>query len=125
LEWAKKSWVALARHGLTAGSDEIEWTRVMVRLMALATIYKEFCDLAWEEWDEPMYPVWTESLDIVPYRVVLCVGKDYARDLDGDECALLHSALTELVDQARPAIYDALTSESGGTLRTSSHSGVQ
>jgi len=45
LHWAKKSWEALGKRGLTSYADEVERARVVVRLMTLAAIYRDFCEL--------------------------------------------------------------------------------
>jgi hypothetical protein len=81
--------------------------------MTLATIYKEFCDLAWDEWDEPMYTVWASELGVVPFRVAQCLGASFAEGTYEDGKELLELGINELVDQARPNIYEALRDEFG------------
>jgi hypothetical protein len=49
LLWAEKCWGYLDKRGLTAYSNEVAKVRVLIRLMSLAEIYREFCDRAWEE----------------------------------------------------------------------------
>jgi hypothetical protein len=49
VEWAKKSWEALGKRGLTSYSNQIERTCVLVRLISLAAIYIDFCELAFDE----------------------------------------------------------------------------
>ena len=114
LRWAKKSWEALAKHGLTAYSDETEWTLAIIRLMTLGTIYREFCDLAWDEEYYPEYTIWASELDLNHFRVAQCLGSEFARDSCADEKELLEHGVSELVDRARPEIHKALTAEFGG-----------
>jgi hypothetical protein len=92
----------------------MEKTLVFIRLMTLATIYKEFCDLAWDEWNEPMYTVWASELDINRYRVAQSIGPEFAKDSNETEEDLLSLALAELVDLARAEISDVLIKDFGG-----------
>ena len=113
LHWARKSWEALQKQGLTTYSDEIEKTRVLVRLMTLGTVYREFSGLAWDEYCEPQYSDWASDLQLSPFRVAQCIGVEFARVYDDDEAGLLRSALNELVDGARSEVYEALIAEFG------------
>jgi len=92
LAWARKAWAALERRGLTLFSNELERTRVLIRAMALGTIYREFCDLAFDDaWDT-----------------------EFKLDDDDDESGLLESALYSLIDDERGDICKALCEEFGG-----------
>jgi hypothetical protein len=114
LEWAKKSWDALGKRGLTSYSNQIEWTRVMVRLMALAAIYRDFCELAFDEIREPEFACWADDLALNTFRIAQCVGCGFLRDEDADDAALLESALSELMETARSEIHRVLLTEFGG-----------
>jgi hypothetical protein len=114
LEWAHKSWDALAKRGLTAYSNQVEWTRVMVRLMALAAIYRDFCELAFGEIHEPEYTCWVDDLSLSTFRIAQCVGPEFHRDEDADDAGLVESALLELMETARTEIHKVLLTEFGG-----------
>lgn len=117
--WARNAWSALGKAGLTLFSDQIERTAVMVRIMTLATIYREFCHLAfYEEMDSPDYAWWADSLGISPFRIAQIVGRGFERgeadDCDESEHRLLHAALSELVDGNRRKVCEALVKGFGG-----------
>lgn len=114
LDWAKKSWEALSKRGLTAYSNQIEWTRVMVRLMALAAIYRDFCELAVDEIHEPEYTYWADDLSVTAFRVAQCVGSEFRKDEEVASGDLLESALLELMETARTEVHKVLLTEYGG-----------
>lgn len=113
VEWAKQSWKVLSKHGLTSYSNQIEQTRVMVRLMALAAIYRDFCELAFDEVHEPEYTVWADELCLSSFRIAQCVGPQFHDDEPAEEKKLLDGAISELLAEARSEIYEALRSEWG------------
>jgi hypothetical protein len=113
LQWAKKSWQALSARGLTSYAGEVERTSVLIKLIALADIYREFCDLAFNETHEQEHAVWASELSLELFRVAQCVGPQFECDEDADNDTLLDRALCELVMQGRPAIYAALKAEFG------------
>jgi hypothetical protein len=49
LAWARHAWSVLAEAGLTDADDEVERITAVVRLLALAAIYRDFCARAFEE----------------------------------------------------------------------------
>jgi hypothetical protein len=113
LDWAKKSWEALGKRGLTSYANQVEWTRVIVMLMTLAAIYRDFCELAFDEVHEPDYSVWASELCIGAFRVAQCVGSQFDADEDRDDQSLLEGALIELMQEARSQIHMALREEFG------------
>lgn len=113
IDWAKKSWLALSKRNLTSYSDQVEQATVIVKLIALADIYREFCQQAFDETYEPEYTIWASDLDLNAFRVAQCVGPQFECDQEADDQTLLDLALTRLVGQARPIIYSALKAEFG------------
>ena len=85
---------------------------VLVRLGTLALMYREFCDLAFEESTESEGE-WDE-LNIDPFRVGQLIGADFERDDDQDADSLARAALNELSESARPETYEALKKGFGG-----------
>ena len=114
LDWAKKSWDALSKRGLTSYSNQIEWTQVMVRLMALAAIYRDFCELAFDEIHEPEHLFWASELSLSTFRVAQCVTQQFRGDDGEDDEQLWDSALLELMEAARSEIHKVLSAEYGG-----------
>jgi hypothetical protein len=113
LEWAKESWEALAKRGLTSYSDQVERTLVFVRLMALAGIYLDFCELAFDEIHDGAYMMWASDLSLNTFRVAQCVGSQFSKDEEADEDQLLEDALRNLMDKARSDIHEVLRSKFG------------
>lgn len=113
LNWAKAAWNGLQKKGLTAYASEIEKALVLVRLITLATIYREFCEVAWEEVFEPEHSIWADELGISPVRVGQLLGSNQMVD-DSDDSDLLETGLAHLIDQNRPEIYKALAAHFGG-----------
>ena len=113
LDWAKKSWEALAKCGLTSFASQVERTRVMVRLMALAGMYRDFCELAFDEVHDPAYPLWADELCLSTFRLAQCVGSRFGADEGRDDQCLLEEALVELMEEARSQIHMALREEFG------------
>jgi hypothetical protein len=113
VEWAKKSWEALGKRGLTSYSNQIERTRVLVRLISLAAIYMDFCELAFDEAHNHEYVSWAEELSVSSFRVAQCVGSEFEQDREAGEEELLEGALLELMAVARSEIHEALRSEWG------------
>lgn len=111
LEWAERAWGMLEKAGLTAYRDAVEETRVRVRLLALATIYWDFCRLGADEsfgWDELNYHA-SESLEIGAFRLAQLAGPALdAGDYNAEESGLVESALRHLIVEERPAIGTAL-----------------
>lgn len=45
LDWANSAWIALGRAGLTSLQGGIERTIVLLRLITLGVVFREFCEL--------------------------------------------------------------------------------
>jgi len=116
LAWARKAWGALERRGLTLFSNELERTKVLIRAMTLGTIYREFCDLAFDDAWDTEYLIWSEEMGLSSFRVAQLIGDDPEFDPDDDapESSLLDSALYSLIDNEREDICKALCEEFGG-----------
>jgi len=113
LHWAKKSWEALGKRGLTSYADEVERARVVVRLMTLAAIYRDFCELAFDEVHDPVYEQWAGDLGLGTFRVAQCAGAQFERDRVEEDNELLESALNKLMEETRDEIYQKLRTEYG------------
>ena len=103
----------LSKHGLTTYSNEVAKVRVLVRLMALAEIYREFCDRAWEEEYDCELTVWASELDLNHFRLAQCVSSTYKESTAEDQDELYSAALRSLAEEARREIHEVLIQEFG------------
>lgn len=116
LHWAERAWASMEKAWLTTYVDTVEETRVRVRLLALGSIYWDFCRLGADEefgWDE-LHVHATEHLEIQPLRLGQLMGADFeADDLNLEEMELVECALRRLIDKERPAISAAVMKSYG------------
>jgi hypothetical protein len=128
LKWARSAWLCLRAKGLTSYRSDSERTLVLVRLGTLALMYREFCELAFDEsqgsfeyvdWDQ----LGIESSALKQFTYVDtdskdAVGRDAAAgspDNGQEDGGLdIDSALQELSERVRPEIYAALEEVFGG-----------
>jgi len=114
LHWAKAAWQILTDAGLADYVGDLDRHRAIIRFLALAGIYSDWCDAAWDEYSAPQYYDWIEDLEISAFRLGQLVG---AEDDDGsdesDDASLISDALTQLVDDARPEVVEALLAHFG------------
>ena len=106
LDWANSAWIALGRAGLTSFQGGIERTIVLLRLITLGVIFREFCELTRGEPFDAGIIDWADSLEICPVRVGQVLGPKYLED--SDDPVELESALLALIDQVRPDVSDTL-----------------
>jgi hypothetical protein len=112
LAWAKSAWQLLADAKLTTYRSELERYEVFFRLLALAGIYSDFCDAAWEERSDLDYSSWAEPLKLEPFLL----GQLYARlpewNPENEETA--YQALNTLIENQREQVVVALMAAHGG-----------
>lgn len=113
-EWAKKSWEVLGAKGLTEYKDELERCLVLVRLLCLGVMYREFCYFAWDEYPEIDLVDWAEAVGINFFRIAQIVGDSFEPDWEASERELVEEALKELILREHPRVYDALVKGFGG-----------
>lgn len=111
LDWANSAWIALGRVGLTSCKGGIEQTIVLLRLITLGVILREFCELARGEPHDADITDWADSLEINPVRVGQVLGLHYLED--SDDPIELATALMVLVDRYRPDVFEALVKAFG------------
>ena len=80
----------------------------------LAGIYRDSCELAFDEVYEPEYTIWAGELSLSTFRVAQCVGHEFRKEEDADDAELLESALSPLMETARSEIHKVLLAEFGG-----------
>ena len=113
--WAEHAWNFIVKAGLADHKDEIERHIVLIRLMTLATMYLEFCDLVWDEYferEDIVKEEWLEDGNLFnSIRIWQIVGTDFYRDEEigsKEKTILLTEALNGLIDKYRKEVYEAL-----------------
>jgi hypothetical protein len=116
LRFAEEAWLGLRSQGLCSYRNELERSRVIVRFLALGALYRDFCQLAWDETVENEYSSWIDeagSQDLLPpFRVGQLVGKGASPDEYGNEA--LEVSLKQLADESRAEVHAALLKAFGG-----------
>lgn len=74
INWAHKAWNILEKTGLTRYETDLEKHKVLIRLLTLATLYAEFCKLAFEESICLYYYGWIDLLDLNKFRLAQLIG---------------------------------------------------
>jgi hypothetical protein len=116
VEWAKAAWQALERKGLSKYTDEVGRTMVLIRFVALAEMYREFCHTSGlEQMDLPPYDDWAGDLEISSFRLGQLVGIEFGALREASDCALREEALRQLVNQVRREVFDALVARFFGS----------
>lgn len=113
-EWGEKAWEILESQGLTTYTDQLEYTRVLIRFLCLGIMYHEFCYFAWDEGPYVELLDWARSEEINSFRVAQLVGEDFEKESNLSEEELLEEALKELILQEHPKVYRALVKGFGG-----------
>jgi tetratricopeptide (TPR) repeat protein len=116
LEWANQAWEILIQAGLATYSinDELERSQVVIRFLALADFYLEFCSVAWEESHEPNYRLWADTLEIIHYNAKELISSNYDSTFyDDDEYELDDDDLKKLADNVRLEVLSALIESFG------------
>ncbi len=107
IEFARRCWEIFTDSEITAYNNEIERHNVLIRLIALGEIYREFNGIAFDEYIEPDYEVWADSLDISRFRIGQILG-DNSVYSDDEEYSDYISAISYLANQSRKIVFDTL-----------------
>lgn len=116
LEWANQAWEILIEAGLATYSinDELERSQVVIRFLALADFYLEFCRIAWEDSHEPHYRLWADTLEIIHYDAKELISSDSDSTFyDDEEYELDDDDLKKLADHVRVEVLSALLESFG------------
>ena len=107
MAWAERTWQMLVDAGLTAYADDVERTRVLLRLVALAMIYRDFCWVGRDEsWDQSTLIITAnEELELARLRIGQLVGPRWDADtFDSTDDDLVEAAILEITDAERANI---------------------
>lgn len=108
VNWAKQAWAFITETGLANYTNEIERTQVIVRLLALAGIYADFYELAFEDGFQPDFSEWAEILDLSPLRVGQLIGRNPEWIEDPDDGDPYINAIQHLADESRAEVVKVL-----------------
>ena len=112
MKWVRIAWRHLRAKGLTSYGTEVERTMVLVRLGTLSLMYREFCNVAFDEGTGDFDFVEWDRLGIEPSRLAQLVETETEPAEQYDEEAEdgfdSGKALQELSERVRPGIYEAL-----------------
>ena len=114
LTWARESWDVVSEGGLADFANDFERWEVLIRFLALAGIYFDFCHLAWSRADLPDYENLGKELGLGLLQVVLLLGRDALLEEVNDEEELFRAGMKSLADQARVEVVSVLTRGYGG-----------
>jgi hypothetical protein len=112
-QWAKEAWGLLVKAGLCSYDSERERHVVVARFLALASIYRDWCSVAFDETQEDVPAYWIEGLGVQPIYVGQIVADEELSD-DPDEA--LSDALQVLLNGERAEVVRALRTAYGGTV---------
>lgn len=113
-QWAKDAWEGIVRAGLAQYANEMERAKVCIRFMAMASLYHDFCAMAWDERVEPELTYWAAELDVTPVRIGQLIGQEVNTEKTGDGDLEYEETLKRLVNDSRPIVLKALLDRFGG-----------
>ena len=110
-EWAREAWSLLTKAGLCSYDTERERHIVIARFLALASIYRDWCSVAFDETQGDDLTYWVDELEIEPmYLGQLVPDEELSDDPDEARDEVWHI----LLDRERARVVDALRSAYGG-----------
>jgi len=104
-------WQLLDQEGLTSGESRIERLEVHIRFLVLASLYRDWCSLVFDEIDDDWPALWLGPACVHPFHIGQMVGRDV--DLDDPEHDL-GEALNLLMDRERESVVAAILKGLGG-----------
>ena len=109
-EWAKEAWSLLTKAGFCSYDSPRKRHIVIARFLALASIYRDWCSVAFDETqaDEPEY--WVEDLDVEP----IYLGQLVRQELSDDPDEAKSDALSILLERERLRVVNELLTVYGG-----------
>jgi len=78
LRWAKTAWGYMIEAGLDTYTSQLEYCKVCIRFLALASLYHDWCCMAWYECQEytKIYDAAREHLGLSPFNLGQLSGAD-------------------------------------------------
>lgn len=114
LEWAKTAWSHLRNHDLTRYSNERERHIVLLRFLTLGGVYRDFCQLAWDESVDKDYAYWAEPLKL-DEGILARLHEELEEGHSLDELRSWE-AWESIVESQRPVVVAAIMNGFGGEI---------
>ena len=118
--WAEYAWNLIINAGLADYRNEIERHVVMLRLITLGIMYREFCEVAFDEYfdiDSLVYD-WLDNEDFCQIRIWQLVGREFLADETIEDVdSITNYAILCLTDDLRDDIYKVLRKGFGDDIR--------
>jgi hypothetical protein len=112
LGWARQAWAHLSRAGLTEADAILQRVQAQVRFLVLASLYRDWCTLVWDEVDNDSPSTWIDGSGIDRFHIGQLCGLDEA--LAGDAEDDFDLVLFALMDRERSSVVDAVVDGFGG-----------
>ena len=111
LQWAKETWALLATAGLCSYETDRERHVVIGRFLALASIYRDWCSVTFDEMHEDVPIYWVDGLSVDP----IYLGQLLAdQELSDDPDEAFSEALQILLTHERAEVVSVLRTAYGG-----------
>jgi hypothetical protein len=104
--WAKAAWAHLTQAGLAANDSSLDRARACIRFLVLASVYRDWCSLVWDEHEDDELGYWFTEANVNPIHVGQLLGCDETVSEDPEEA--LEESLGILVHRARGPVIAAL-----------------
>ena len=72
--WAEKAWSRIANSGLADYHNELERSKVNIRLFSIIVLYGEFCSITMEQTFNPEFHDWMDRIELSQIRIGQLVG---------------------------------------------------
>ncbi len=106
-DWARKAWEHIETAGLTRYTNDVERTRVLIRMVALAAFYHSWWRAVDAEGSVELIK-WSGELQISSFRVAQLAGVEFSPELDQSDEELYEEAVRTLVEKEHRDILRAL-----------------
>ena len=106
LQWARDAWQRLCSHGYADYQDEAERIRILIRFLALAGFYYDFCAVAFDESNSPLYATWQSFLGVEKALEAVQVDQEESVELEEE---LPESKLLRRIESERKDLVSLLT----------------
>ena len=116
LTWAKTAWQKLEEQGFTSYKDELQKHIVLLRFFILGVMYREFCQMAFDEPADRDISYWLDVLEeedlyLSPFRLGQLADSRYRNDqsLDAETVEdILPSIVSDLMEEQRDIVFSGL-----------------
>ena len=113
LRWAEQAWKHLAKAGLTGSETSLDRLAAYICLLVLASMYRDWCAVVWDEVDDDSPGVWLSNADDVsPVLIGQLLGPDDEVGEDPEDP--VDEALNILMERERKAVVAAVLKGFGG-----------